>query len=261
MNIALVSFDPQWKNKMRNLEKCEKVFETFVNSKVDLCIFPETTLTGFCFSDPSQAEIIEESKTLQFFQEKARQFNMAVIFGMFIMDKEEKKIYNAALCVDKCGKMLARYDKLHTFTPGSESSYICQGKNLVNLNLDETTVGLSICYDLRFPGLFRANQMNPKVLVNIANWPSQRDHHWDALLMARAIENQAFAVGVNRSGIDGEGETYSGKSKVYSPQGSQIAEAFHEGLVSTYNIELSAVDSLREKFNTICDDRFHYVLS
>ena len=137
----------------------------------------------------------------------------------------------------------------------------CQGKNLVNLNLDETTVGLSICYDLRFPGLFRANQMNPKVLVNIANWPSQRDHHWDALLMARAIENQAFAVGVNRSGIDGEGETYSGKSKVYSPQGSQIAEAFHEGLVSTYNIELSAVDSLREKFNTICDDRFHYVLS
>jgi len=261
MEVALVSLNPKWKDKQTNFKVCEKIFEELQDLHVNLVVFPESTLTGFAFSDAFQAEALRESKTLQFFVEKAKKFHTAVMFGMFIKSEIEDSISNSAVLLDCRGVIKGLYSKLHLFSPGYEDEYISKGKDLVNAELEGEKIGMSICYDLRFPGMFRQYRNNSRIIINIANWPSQRSIHWDTLLRARAIENQTYFVGVNRSGSDPEGIFYGGDSMIYSPQGDLVRARYRSEMIAVYSLNLGLVNESRSMFKVLNDDRFQYISS
>ncbi|MBA3441983.1 MAG: carbon-nitrogen family hydrolase, partial [Pyrinomonadaceae bacterium] len=150
------------------------------------------------------------------------------------------------------------YCKLHPFTLGGESRNYLSGSGLQVLTCNEFTVAPFICYDLRFPEIFRAAvRRGANLFTVIANWPTPRSDHWITLLKARAIENQAYVVGVNRSGRDPQ-LSYSGQSMIFDPHGRVIAEAdAEEGTISA-NLDLQALVSYRQELPFLKDMHADY---
>jgi len=254
MKIALISFDPVWENKEVNLEKCDSIFQTLSSSQLDLCVFPEMTLTGFSFSNLSLAEKLANSKSVAFFQERARLQKLNVVFGMMTQGSTGD-VYNSALVIDRQGRLIDVYNKIHLFSPGRENKFLKRGNKVVTLDIDEVGVGLSVCYDLRFPELYTKISEKAGVAINIANWPSVRESHWETLLRARAIENQIFMVGVNRSGLDRESE-YAGNSFIFDPWGNRISAKALNVEIACIEIDFKAVEEIRSQFPKFADRRF-----
>ena len=120
---------------------------------------------------------------------------------------------------------------------------------------------MQICYDLRFPKISRNKELSQNVndydlCLYVANWPEKRAHHWKSLLLARAIENQAFVAGLNRVGIDGNEFTYSGDSMVYSPLGEKLADEYPgQEKVIQVQIKKDSLEEIRKKLNFLKDAR------
>src|SRR5262249_10160500 len=133
---------------------------------------------------------------------------------------------NKALVFSPLGELLAFYAKMRPFTPGGESDHYTPGEQPTSFRWEDCTVSPFVCYDLRFPELFRAAAAahRPELFTVIASWPDKRLQHWVALLQARAIENQAYVVGVNRIGTDPYYH-YAGRSLIVSPLGELLADA------------------------------------
>lgn len=259
MRIALVSFEPEQGDIPSNLEKCRDLLLKIQEMHVDLCVFPETTLTGFSFPNGDLVELKENSLTLDFFGSEAKRRSISIIFGLFLND--QNKIYNSAFAFGKNGELILRYDKIHLFSPGGESKYNVAGNSASTGKLGEVKFGLTICYDLRFPELFSSLALTSKVIVNIANWPSKRDSHWLNLLKSRAIENQVFIIGVNRSGYDVTGEFFEGHSLIYDPWGEEVVPESRDGIISVFSIDVDQVEKIRSFFPVSKDRRFKISLS
>jgi omega-amidase len=259
MRIALVSFEPEQGDIPSNLEKCRDLLLKIQEMHVDLCVFPETTLTGFSFPNGDLVELKENSLALDFFSSEAKRRSISIIFGLFLND--QNKIYNSAFAFSKNGELILRYDKIHLFSPGGESKYNVAGNSASTGKLGEVKFGLTICYDLRFPELFTSLAHTSKVIVNIANWPSKRDSHWLNLLKSRAIENQVFIIGVNRSGHDVTGEFFEGNSLIYDPWGEEVVPESRDGIISVFSIDVDQVEKIRSFFPVSQDRRFKISLS
>lgn len=259
MRIALVSFEPEQGDILSNLEKCRDILGKIHEMQVDLCVFPETTLTGFSFPNEDLVESSENSLALSFFSSEAKRRRISVIFGLFLND--QNKTYNSAFAFNKSGELILRYDKIHLFSPGGENKYNVAGNSPTIGKLEDVKFGLTICYDLRFPELFTSLGLTSKVIVNIANWPSKRESHWLYLLKARAIENQVFIIGVNRSGHDSTGEFYAGNSLIFDPWGEEVVPESRDGIVSIFSIDIGQVKKIRSFFPVSQDRRFKISLS
>jgi predicted amidohydrolase len=227
--------------------------------RVDLCVFPETTLTGFSFPHDDLIELKENSLALDFFSSEAKRRSISIIFGLFLNDRNRN--YNSAIIFSRGGELISRYDKIHLFSPGGESKYNIAGNSLSIGTLEGVTIGLTICYDLRFPELFTSLALTSKVIVNIANWPSKRESHWLNLLKSRSIENQIFIIGVNRSGHDATGEFFAGNSLIYDPWGEEVTPEVSDGIVSVFSIDIDQVEKIRGFFPVGQDRRFKISLS
>ena len=136
--------------------------------------------------------------------------------------KDKEGTFNRCILCDKEGSMQV-YNKKHLFSPGSESEFYQKGNKRTVFELDEWRIFPQICYDLRFP-VWSRNDLNYDLIVNMANWPATRDEHWKSLLKARAIENQVYVAGVNRTGEDPNKIKYTGNSLVYAYDGSDILD-------------------------------------
>jgi len=147
------------------------------------------------------------------------------------------------------------YDKLHPFTFADEHLAYRSGDRTVTVTIDGIRVSLFVCYDLRFADVFWGLAPNTDAYLVIANWPESRRHHWSTLLHARAIENQAYVVGVNRVG-EGNGLTYSGDSVIVDPLGEAIAQGidYTEGIVSA-DLDPGVVADVRDRFRFLPDRR------
>ena len=262
MKIALVAFDPRKESTSDHFNSVRKVLENCRRQLIDVCIFPETTFSGFNFPNSHLAEYLEDSPSLKFFTAEALRLDISIIFGMFVKSQGSEHIYNSALVVDRSGKLVSRYDKIHLFSQAGETDFNREGDATQTVTIGDATFGLSICYDLRFPEMFRSISKDCHALVNISNWPSKRETHWDALLRARAIENQSFVFGVNRSGFDDQGNFFNGDGKVYSPWGDLVKPRliFEEERVQLFEIDFSQVSKVRESFPTLADRRFRSLL-
>jgi predicted amidohydrolase len=255
MKLALVSLDQAWEDKDTNLSLCKEYIKKVSSKKVDLIIFPEMTLTGFSTNIALTAEVGYSSETIKEFSKLAHTYNIAIIFGVVIRDGD--KALNNSVFMNSDGEILTRYSKIHPFTFSGENKYFNAGSSLEIVNFMDMKIGLTICYDLRFPELYSSLGNTSDLIVNIANWPSKRVDHWNILLKARAIENQIFIAGVNRVGIDGNGLGYTESSNVLNANGEKVEYIEMDGM-KVYNIEKDWTKKFKEKFNTTDDRRIEF---
>ena len=255
MKIALVSLTQEWEDKKANLFKCEGCIQKASQAKVDLIVFPEMTLTGFSNNIIVTAEDKDESTTLKSFQDIARKFSIAIVFGVAIQDGE--KALNQSIFIDKNGVLKAQYSKIHPFSFAREDKFFNSGNRLGVVNFEDFKIGLSICYDLRFPELYSTLSTKTDLIINIANWPSKRIEHWNTLLKARAIENQIFIAGVNRVGVDGNDLEYIESSQIINANGESLEYQEIEDM-KIYTIDKAWTRNFKDKFNTTNDRKVEF---
>jgi omega-amidase len=251
MLIALASLNQAWEDKSVNLEYCREFFRKAKSYNAKLIIFPEMTLTGFSTSISEIAEEAKNSPTVESFRLLASEHEIGVIFG--VVFKENERATNNAFLLGDAGELLGKYQKIHPFSFSGEDRYFDGGKEILSVNFEALRLGITICYDLRFPEVYSALGTNTDVIVNIANWPEKRIEHWFTLLRARAIENQIFIVGVNRIGADPNGHRYVKSSVVINPNGEALQPIHTEQELDIYEVDKSVVSDFRSCFSTTQD--------
>jgi predicted amidohydrolase len=177
--------------------------------------------TGFSRNIPVIAED-EHGETGFFLSSIAKTYHINLIAGYSEKAVVENKGRNVAAVYDRNGVLVTKYTKIHPFSFTGEDRYFMPGNRVVLFSLEGMAASLFICYDLRFPEIFRVVARDVQAIFVIANWPSARSAHWETLLKARAIENQCFVIGVNRIGTDGYGLVYPGASHVFDPVGNDL---------------------------------------
>jgi len=251
MLIGLASLNQSWEDKYENLAACERIAQVSRVQGVDLLIFPEMTLTGFSNNISRIAEKNDSSPTVQSFKNLAKQNCVGIIFG--VVFEESKKASNNAIFLDKTGQILGTYKKIHPFSLSGENKFYVSGNLLKIVEFDSFSIGLTICYDLRFPELYSSLGTQSELVVNIASWPSQRLDHWTTLLKARAIENQIFMVGVNRIGSDGNGQHYMKSSMIINPNGIKLEPLHSEDELDVFDLDISTLTDFKSRFSTTQD--------
>ena len=250
MKIALVQYSPVWENKSVSMEKLKSLLAQ--TDAIDLLIFPEMTLTGFTMKSNDFAEELEGESYI-FFSSLAKEKKCAVMYGM--IEKGKKKNFNTLVHLNNQGKIISTYRKIHPFSYSTEDVFYGKGKNTVVTKVKGIKIGLSICYDLRFPELYRFYAKEKvHLIVDIANWPDTRIEHWRTLLKARAIENQCYVAGVNRVGNDPKLH-YNGFSSVFDPMGKEIVAVENEEKVIVAEMDKTYVDEVRFKLPFLNDIR------
>lgn len=252
MTLLGLQFDIAWENKAANFATVRRLLAQAAPQKDSLVVLPEMFATGFSMN----VDVVAESygaETEQFLAGMAKEFGIHVIAGAPMRGKDGRA-RNKALVFSPAGELVAFYAKMRPFTPGGEKEHYVAGEHFVTFRFTGITVSPFVCYDLRFPEIFReataAHQ--PELFTVIANWPEKRIHHWVALLQARAIENQAYVIGVNRIGKDPY-YTYSGRSLIVDPQGAILADAGNaEGFISA-QLDLPNLRKYREGLPFLAD--------
>lgn len=258
MNVYGCQFDILWEDKGGNFKKIRTLLGRQRLSPGSLLVLPEMFATGFSMEADKIAEGVD-GPTANFMRELAREKGIYVVGGV-VRRGSGTRMYNEAVCISPSGRNAARYAKLHLFRPGGEAQSYTPGGRISLFQCGKLKVALHVCYDLRFPEIFRlATLRGAEVLVVIANWPSRRRFHWSILLQARAIENQAYVVGVNRCGWDPKLE-YSGDSVVIGPWGDTIASAGKGETVMSAELDAGAVRKGRRDFAVLSDARTDFVL-
>ncbi len=251
MKIGLLQYSPVWEDKEANKEKITSLLEE-ENSDVNLLIFPEMTLTGFTMKSDKFAESLQ-GESFAYFATLAEKFKCDVIAG--IIEHSSGKYFNTLIHIEKSGKLKNHYHKIHPFSFSNEDKHFSAGDKAVITTISDWKIGLSICYDLRFPELYRLyGKEKVHLIINCANWPDTRIEHWRSLLKARAIENQCFVAGVNRVGDDPE-HHYNGLSSLFDPMGKEIVAVENDEGIIFAEIEKTEVEDVRGKLPFLDDMR------
>jgi predicted amidohydrolase len=245
MMLTLCQFAPFWQQPEKSCELLSQQLSKVSSS--DLFILPEMFATGFSMQ-PEQ--FVDAYDVEPYLQELADQRQQDIIAG--VAERSRNGFVNNALVINRDGKVLARYTKQRCFSHAGEDKVYQAGNQLKIVEIAGVKIALFICYDLRFPELFREVAQQVEMMVVIANWPQSRQAHWQTLLTARAIENQGFVVGVNRSGTDGNGLQYVGGSMVVNPNG-EILLQMNDELFAEVEIDSDLVIQQRRKFAFLQD--------
>jgi len=217
---------------------------------VDLILLPELWNLGyFEFARYRAAAEPLSGPTLSALAAKAQELRAYILAGS-IVEREEERLYNTSALIGPEGGIVAAYRKIHLFSFHSrEKELLAPGEGVVVAETELGTLGLSICYDLRFPELYRAQvDRGAEVFLVVASWPPARIEHWRLLCRARALENQSFLLGCNAAG-----SRYGGHSLVVSPQGEILMEIADTEEVLEVELDLEEVTRARAEFPTLRD--------
>jgi omega-amidase len=252
MTVILLQFDIAWENKPANFATVERLLLAAQPEKNSLVALPEMFATGFSMNAGVTAEPYQ-GDTEQFLSRIAKQFQIYLIAGA-AMRGRDGRARNKALIFAPAGELIGFYAKMRLFAPGGEPQHYSSGQHPIFFSWGDCTVSPFICYDLRFPELFRdaAAERGPELFVVIANFPEKRIHHWVRLLQARAIENQAYVAGVNRIGAD-PFCNYPGRSILIDPQGEILADAGQNEGVIRAELDLVMLKKYREALPFLAD--------
>jgi predicted amidohydrolase len=253
MRTALVSMAPAWEDAPTNLTACAAYVRRAAELGAALVAFPEMTLTGFTMNAGRVAESADGSPSVRAFGELARDHGVHIAFGVVLEGRERPR--NTAVVVAPDGGEVARYAKVHPFPLAGEDRAYEAGEELVVAAVRGARLGLSICYDLRFPALYAAQASEVDAFLVIANWPAARIAHWRTLLCARAIESQAYILGVNRTGTDGNGLEYPPSTLVFDPTGAGVEPVASDGDLAVFDVNPDAVAAYRSAFPVLRDVR------
>ncbi len=251
MKVGLVQYSPEWENKKMNSDKITWLL-SHNYEKQDLLVFPEMTLTGFTMKASEFAEELT-GESFSFFSETAQKYSAHILAGF--IEKSEKKFFNALLHISPEGKLVKSYRKMHPFSYSTEDKNYSKGEDTVITKINDFSTGLSICYDLRFPELYRQYaKKKVDMIVVIANWPDTRIEHWRTLLRARAIENQCYVLGVNRVGDDPKLK-YPGFSSIIDPMGNEIISVPSEEKIVSAEVLKEKADEVKNNLPFLNDIR------
>lgn len=242
LRTLLVQATLGWKDPERNRGHLEGLLAS-AEGPFDLAVLPETFTTGF-LGDSDLPEEGMDGPTVAWMRALAARRGCALAGSAVIV--EDGRRYNRLLFVTPDGAV-RHYDKRHLFSYGGEDRRYTPGKHRVNVDFRGWRINLQICYDLRFPAWCRYRGDYDLMLL-VANWPSKRAAHWSTLLEARAIENQCWAIGVNRVGEDGNGFQYPGRSVVHGPLGERAADLGDSETCRLVELDLDAVGRIRSEF-------------
>jgi omega-amidase len=258
MTVHACQLDIIWENKLENFKRVGSLLRKHKILPKSLIILPEMFATGFSMNAQNIAEP-NNGLTTSFLRLLARK-HRAYIVGGLVYRGAGHKAFNQAVCLAPSGKSVGRYDKLHLFSPGGESAHYSAGNHITMFRWADLKVAVFICYDLRFPEVFRmASSRGAQVMVVIANWPHKRHAHWLSLLRARAIENQAYVIGVNRCGSDPK-LRYAGGSLIVDPHGNTVASAGRQESVLSAKLDSATLSQWRSGFPVLKDIRADIVL-
>ncbi len=249
LNVSIVQTALYWENPSANLAMFSKKLKA-LKENTDVIVLPEMFTTGFAVDRQRVAEA-HGGEGLQWMQQIAGEKN-CVITGSIAV-KEEDKLYNRLYWVKPDGTYTT-YDKRHLFRMAGENKYYTAGDKKLVAEVKGWKICPLICYDLRFP-VWARNRWNEEglaqydALLYVANWPEARSFPWKSLLIARAIENQAYVIGVNRIGSDGNHIAHSGDSAVINPRGEQLTETkAHEERIETITLDYTYLSEFRKQF-------------
>lgn len=254
LRVSLVQFEIAWEDPLANCALLEEKLQHLAN-QTDVVVLPEMFSTGFSMNEKG-AEI-GHGPVIKWLKVMANRLNVLVVGS--IKCKENNQYFNRFVAVDSEGKMLS-YDKKHLFRMGGEDQFYTAGNEKRIISYKNWNIAAFVCYDLRFPVWSRNVDLAYDLAIYVANWPAVRSHAWNTLLRARAIENLAYVVGVNRIGRDGNEIQYQGDSALISYLGNDLLNLSNEDSIKTYSISKPELTEFRAKFPTDLDaDHFTFV--
>ena len=238
MKIGLAQIDCAVGDVSANCTKIDSFAQEAAAKNCSVIIFPEMTDTGYV------TDVIQETaqpwpgEPFKVAAKSAKQNSLYLICGL--SEREGESIFNSIAAFSPAGELIQKYRKTHLFSPAPvhEDRCFTSGTEFNLVEIENSKWGLSICYDLRFPEIYRyLTLQGAQILLNCSAWPAMRPKHWEYLTRSRAIENQAFFVGVDRVGKDGE-LTFNGHSRVIDPFGEIVAE----GSADTEELVIGEID-------------------
>ena len=255
MELCALQLDLVWEDRAANFGAVTKVLAEGVPALApgSLLVLPEMFSSGFSIN-VSQAADSPAAETEVCLASLARQHGIYVLGGL-ARQLPDGKGANEAVAFSPDGALVARYRKIHSFSPAGEAQAFTAGSDVVTFQWNGFTVAPVICYDLRFPELFRAAcAAGADLFCVMSNWPDRRQHHQSLLLRARAIENQAFVLGVNRCGSDPH-FNYAGGSALIDPHGGILTEAGSTPTLLRATISPQTAAAWRAEFPALRDRR------
>ena len=256
LTITGIQSSLHWEDKEANLQMFEeKIFS--ISQPTEIVVLPEMFSTGFSMQPKKLAEPMD-GETVEWMKRIAAKKKI-ILTGSVIIE-EDRNFYNRLVWVLPNGQ-IGYYDKRHLFAYGDEDQHYTAGKKRLIASVKGWKINLMVCYDLRFPVWSRQQgDFEYDVLIYVANWPERRVHAWTTLLRARAIENQSYVIGVNRTGDDGNKIPYTGESMAVDPMGEILYHKNDEEDVFTVTLDKSHLEKTREKFPFWKDaDRFKII--
>lgn len=250
-SIAITSVQTNlfWEDKESNLRMFEEKIRN-IKDKTEIIVLPEMFSTGFSMNAEVLAEKMD-GPTMHWMKDISKE-KRAIITGSVIIE-EENKFYNRLIWMMPNGNF-GYYDKRHLFGYAGEDKHYSAGNKRLIASVKGWKINLQICYDLRFPVWARQqSESEYDMLIYVANWPERRSHAWKTLLQARAIENQCYVIGVNRTGADGNDIMHSGDSLFIDPLGETIHHMKKEEEVYTINLEKEKLHDIRSKLPFLKD--------
>lgn len=250
MRVVAVQSPLVWENPIENRDYFLQQLEGITSA--DLIVLPEMFSTGFSMKPDGIAhKSAEVTDYLKPFSNYATTIDTAICGSLMV--EENGQYFNRLFVLLPSGEV-HHYNKRHLFTFAGEHHAYTAGDKPLQLKIAGVNVTFFVCYDLRFPVWIRNKAENPYDLaVFVANWPTARVSAWQSLLVARAIENQCYVVGVNRVGIDGNGIAYNGCSQLINPYGHTTFKSVNEEVAMAATLDLEDLKRFREKFPVLND--------
>jgi omega-amidase len=255
MKTALIQMDIALGDVEANRCKARSFIAQGLDRGAELFVLPELWTTGYALKEIHRLAEPADGQTVCMLQQIARENRIEIITGS-IAELRNGKVFNTAYAIGRNGGILAQYSKIHLIGLMAEDRYLSPGKEKCLFDLSLGKAGMIICYDLRFTELPRALALQGcQALFIPAEWPSARGRHWQALTIARAIENQMFVIAVNRVGSDPD-NAFFGHSMIVNPWGEILiegAETEEELLVT--DVDFAAVADIRKRIPVFADRR------
>ncbi len=253
MQVAAIQHDIAWEQPEATFDIVGPMIAAAAANGAELIALTEMFSTGFSMNASEIAEPLD-GPAATFLADQARSLGVTIVGSVPTRHPSFELPVNLATVAMPDGEV-HHYAKIHPFSFAEEDKHYSAGRTFLTIDIDTVRCTFFICYDLRFADEFWATAASTDLFVVIANWPAARQSHWDALLRARAIENQAYVLAANRVGVDGEGLAYRGGSTLIDPLGEIVEVAYDDPATIAGTVDRERVADIRTEFPFANDRR------
>lgn len=255
MKVSVLQMPVVIGDRAKNEETLRRMLAAAMQDAPDVVVLPELWDVGFFPRPLADYVDADGARTKALLSSLAKTHGVHIVGGSVAV-RDGDAIANRCYVFGRDGALVAEYDKTHLFSPAKEDRFFRKGDHRAVFRLDGVTCAVAVCYDLRFPELFRRYALEDAAVMFLpAAWPTARIAHWRTLAQARAVENQVFFVAVNGSGAFANGMPLGGRSAVISPWGERLAEADEKEAILCAALDFSVRDEIKRTIDVFHDRR------